>query len=190
LETVAKKNLYEGMFLVDSAEAGMDWDGVMASITKILDKAKAEIVSIRKWDDRRLAYDIRRVSRGTYILTYFRVEGAKVQEIEKAVQLSEKIMRVLILNAENVSAEDIAKETPATRAETEGSHEGREPDREVRDDRPDKPQDDPAAETQEDGLGEPQDDPAAEAQEDGLGEQNEEETDDAQESHPRTMADD
>ena len=174
METVAKKNLYEGMFLVDSAEAGVDWHGVIAGITKILDKAKAEIVSIRKWDDRRLAYDIRRVSRGTYILTYFRVEGRQVQEIEKAVQLSEKIIRVLILNAENLSAEDIAKETPASRAETEGSHEGRGPDREVRDDRTD----------------EPQDDPAAEAQEDALGEQHEEETDDVRESPPGTMADD
>ncbi len=172
METVAKKNLYEGMFLVDSAEAGMDWDGVIASITKILDKAKAEIVSIRKWDDRRLAYDIRRVSRGTYILTYFRVEGQKVQEIERSVQLSEKIIRALILNAENMSAADIEKETPAARAEKEGSHEGRELDSQVRDDRSDEPQDVPVA------------------QEDDLGELDEAETDDVQKSHPRTMADD
>lgn len=172
METVAKKNLYEGMFLVDSAEAGMDWDGVIASITKILDKAKAEIISIRKWDDRRLAYDIRRVSRGTYILTYFRVEGQKVQEIEKSVQLSEKIIRALILNAESMSAEDIEKETPAARAEKESSHEGREPDSEVRDDRSDEPQDAPAA------------------QEDDLGEMDEAETEDVQKSPPRTMAED
>ena len=172
METVAKKNLYEGMFLVDSAEAGMNWDGVIASITKILDKAKAEIVSIRKWDDRRLAYDIRRVSRGTYILTYFRVEGQNIQEIEKSVQLSEKIMRVLILNAENMSAEDIERETPAARAEKEGSHEGREPDSQVRDDRSDQPQDAPAA------------------QEDDLGEMDEGETNDVQESHPGTMPED
>lgn len=174
METVAKKNLYEGMFLVDSAEAGMDWDGVIASITKILDKAKAEVVSIRKWDDRRLAYDIRRVSRGTYILTYFRVEGQKIQEIEKSVQLSEKIMRALILNAENMSAEDIEKETPAARAEKEGSHEGQERDSETRyrDDRSDEPRRGPAA---------------VEAD---LAEPDEVEMDDAQEPRPGTMADD
>ena len=141
MKTVAKKNLYEGMFLVDSAEAGTDWDGVIAGITKILEKAKAEIVSIRKWDDRRLAYDIRRVSRGTYILAYFRVEGEKVQEIEKSVQLSERIMRVLILNAEDMSAEDIEKETPAARAEREGVPVGHESDSEVRGDRSDRPRD-------------------------------------------------
>lgn len=124
METVAKKNLYEGMFLVDSAEAGTDWDGVVGTIRKMLEKAKAEIVSIRKWDDRRLAYDIRGVSRGTYIICYFRVDGQKIQDIEKSVQLSERIMRVLILNAEHMTAEDIEKDTPAARAEKEGTATG------------------------------------------------------------------
>jgi small subunit ribosomal protein S6 len=112
------------MFLVDSAEAGTDWDGVVGTIRKMLEKTKAEIVSIRKWDDRRLAYDIRGVSRGTYIICYFRVDGQKVQDIEKSVQLSERIMRVLILNAEHMTAEDIEKETPAIRAEKEGTATG------------------------------------------------------------------
>jgi small subunit ribosomal protein S6 len=119
LETVADKKLYEGMFLVDSAEAATDWDGVLGTIKKILERAKAQIVSIRKWDDRRLAYDIRGVSRGTYILCYFRADGEKIQDIEKSVQLSERVMRVLILNAEHMTAEDIEKDTPATRAEKE-----------------------------------------------------------------------
>jgi small subunit ribosomal protein S6 len=119
LETIAKNKLYEGMFLVDSSKAGADWDGIVAAIRKILEKAGAEIDSIRKWDDRRLAYDIKGKSRGTYILSYFRVDGGRIQDIEKAVRLSEKIMRVLILSAERLSQEDIEKDTPATKAEME-----------------------------------------------------------------------
>lgn len=117
METVAKNKLYEGMFLVDSSLAGADWDGTIAAIRKILEKAKAEIVSIAKWDDRRLAYDIKGKSRGTYILSYFRVDGGRIQDIEKSVRLSEKIMRVLILSAERLSQEDIEKETPAMKLE-------------------------------------------------------------------------
>lgn len=119
METVAKKKLYEGMFLVDSAEAASDWDGIIGAIKKILDRAEAEIVSFKKWDDRRLAYDIRRTARGTYILSYFRVDGKQIQGIEKGVQLSEKILRVLILSADHMTAEDIDKDTPATKVETE-----------------------------------------------------------------------
>jgi small subunit ribosomal protein S6 len=119
LETVAKNKLYEGMFLIDSSQAGADWDGIMAAIRTILEKAGAEIDSIRKWDDRRLAYEIKGKNRGTYILSYFRVNGERIQDIEKSVQLSEKIMRVLILSTEQQRPEDIEKETPATKVEME-----------------------------------------------------------------------
>jgi small subunit ribosomal protein S6 len=119
LETIAEKKLYEGMFLVDSGKAASDWDGVNATIKKVLDRAEAEIVSMRKWDDRRLAYDIRGTSRGTYMLCYFKVDGQKIQSIEKAVQLSEDIIRVLILSTEQMTKEDIERDTPATKVEKE-----------------------------------------------------------------------
>lgn len=119
METVTKKKLYEAMFLVDSADAGSDWDGVIAAITKTLERAEVDIVSITKWDDRRLAYEIKRKARGTYILCYFRSDGQKNQEIETAVQLSEKIIRVLILCVDWMTDEDIQEDTPATKDEKE-----------------------------------------------------------------------
>ena len=119
METVATNKLYEGMFLVDSARVGSDWDGIIAAIRTILERAEAEIVSIRKWDDRRLAYGINGKTRGTYILCYFKADGEKIQDIEKSVQLSEQIMRVLILSTEQLTEEDIEKDTPATKVEKE-----------------------------------------------------------------------
>ncbi len=131
MKTMTKNNLYEGMFLVDSALAGSNWDGVNNTIKTILERAGAEIVSIRKWDDRKLAYEIHGKSRGVYILTYFRVNGERIKEIEKAVQLSEQIMRVLILNAEHITEEDIEKDTPASKIEKEKSDERVAQDEEV-----------------------------------------------------------
>lgn len=116
MKTVVKK-LYEAMFLIDSAQAASDWDGVNNAIKTILEKADAEIVSMRKWDERKLPYEIRGQSRGTYILCYFRVDGKKIQDIERDVQLSERIIRVLILSAEAMSQEDIERDTPAMEVE-------------------------------------------------------------------------
>jgi small subunit ribosomal protein S6 len=156
LETVAKKKMYEGMFLVDSARAGADWDGIIAAIKKILERAEAEIVSIRKWDDRRLAYEIKHVARGTYILVYFRADGEYIQGIEKAVQLSEKILRVLILSAEHMTVEDIEKETPATKVEKEERTPSRasEPVEEVKTESPDDLHEAPAVEEESEKAGE------------------------------------
>lgn len=116
MKTVVKK-LYEAMFLVDSALAASDWDGINKTIETILNKVDAQIVSIQKWDERKLSYEIGGHSRGTYILCYFRAEGTKVRVIEREVQLSERIMRVLILSAESMSQEHIEKETPFMKAE-------------------------------------------------------------------------
>ncbi|UCD49008.1 MAG: 30S ribosomal protein S6 [Phycisphaerales bacterium] len=106
METVAKR-LYEGMFLVDSAQAAADWEGTLSVINNILQRADAEVVSMRKWQERKLAYDIDHKSRGTYILCYFNASGERIAGIEKDVLLSEKVMRVLILGTEKRPAEMI-----------------------------------------------------------------------------------
>ena len=118
METEVKK-LYEALFLVDSAEAASDWDGVIQSIEKVLNRVEADIVSIRKWDERPLAYEINRKKRGTYLLVYFNVDGDKISTIERDVQLSERIMRVLILRGDHLTEGGVQKDTPFGIAEKE-----------------------------------------------------------------------
>jgi small subunit ribosomal protein S6 len=125
---MAAKRLYEGMFLIDSALAAADWDGMVALIENILKRADAEVVVLRKWGERKLAYDVDHKPRGTYILAYFKVDPRRVSGIEKDVQLSEKILRVLVLTTEGRPQEmidqDIAgvtrQEVPEVAAEAEG----------------------------------------------------------------------
>jgi small subunit ribosomal protein S6 len=72
---------------------------------------------MKKWDERRLAYEINGKTRGTYILCYFRAEGRRIRDIERDVQLSDRIMRVLTIRADHISEEDIGKDTAAVQAE-------------------------------------------------------------------------
>lgn len=112
METVTKR-LYEGMFLVDSGLAAADWQKVIDEIQRIMKRADAEVVSLKKWDERRMTYDIQGKSRGTYILVYFNCDTEKVKGVERDVQLSEMVMRVLVLRTDKMSTEDIEKPTPA-----------------------------------------------------------------------------
>jgi small subunit ribosomal protein S6 len=116
LKTITK-TLYEAMFLVDSAEAASDWEGLETHIKNIFKRAEAEVVSIEKWGERNLAYEIDGKSKGTYVLCYFRGEGKRNSDIEIDVRLSGRIMRVLILCAEGRGKEDIQKDAPAMAAE-------------------------------------------------------------------------
>jgi small subunit ribosomal protein S6 len=115
MKKVENKNerLYEGMFLVDSAIAD-DSDAVMDNIKNILNRADCQIVSIGKWAERKLAYEINGKSRGTYFLCYFRAGGDRIRDLERDVQLSDKIMRVLILKAEGVEEKEVKKKALTT----------------------------------------------------------------------------
>ncbi|MBN2212530.1 MAG: 30S ribosomal protein S6 [Sedimentisphaerales bacterium] len=117
------KRVYEGMFLADAATT--DWDRLTAELQTIMDRSEAEILSLRKWDDRRLQYEIGKCRRGLYILAYFRMAPSKVASMERDVQLNDTLVRALILGADGVSEEQMTAETPAMmleRQEREGSH--------------------------------------------------------------------
>ena len=125
------KRMYEGMFLVDSATAAADWDVVVETIQNVFNRAQADVVSLRRWDERRLCFDIKGHKRGTYILTYFHADSERIGGIERDVQLDETLLRVLILRADEISAEKREEPTPAMLAEQQGSS----PDRNEHDDR-------------------------------------------------------
>jgi small subunit ribosomal protein S6 len=121
LETAVKK-LYEAMFLVDSAQAS-DWDDVVKTIETILARAEAEMVSIRNWGERKLAYEINGKSRGTYVLCFFKADGLSIPNIEKDVRLSEQVMRVLILSTEAREEKDIERDMHGIQDEKQPSAE-------------------------------------------------------------------
>lgn len=100
--------VYESMFLISQAEAA-DLKGAITHIEEILRRGDAEVVAMRKWDDRRLAYEIDKQRRGVYILCYFRSPTGSITHIERDCTLSERIMRVMILTADHLSADEIAE---------------------------------------------------------------------------------
>ncbi|MFG0259590.1 MAG: 30S ribosomal protein S6 [Phycisphaerales bacterium JB041] len=102
-----KTRMYEAMFLVSQSEAA-DLGSIVARIEEILHRSHAEIVAMKKWDERRLAYEIDKQRRGVYFLVYFRAPTTGVAGIERDCNLGERIMRVMILNAEHLSDEEIA----------------------------------------------------------------------------------
>ena len=88
---------YEGMFLLEPTISATDWDKASGEIKRILEKHKAEVTNLDKWGERKLAYSIRKNARGTYVLVYFKAPGEAISKIKVDCQLSEIILRVLIV---------------------------------------------------------------------------------------------
>jgi small subunit ribosomal protein S6 len=96
-------NLYEAMFVVDAAKGGSEFPATIQHVAGLLTRNGATIQRIERWDERKLAYPIGHSKRGIYILVFFTSDGSAVGEIRRAVDLSEEVLRLLVLRAEQPS---------------------------------------------------------------------------------------
>ncbi len=62
-------NQYEAMFIIDPT-FGATFETCEQEVKRLMERAEAELLFCRKWDDRRLAYKIKGRKRGVYVLTF------------------------------------------------------------------------------------------------------------------------
>ena len=99
--------VYEAMFLVDPADAAV-WDDLSKHLAGILERHGGEIIGLTRWDERKLAYPVAARKRGTYVLSFFGLKnGDAVALIERDCQLSEKVLRALVLRADHFKVSDM-----------------------------------------------------------------------------------
>ncbi len=95
---------YEGMFLFDSAMVH-EFAAMEAEVRRLLERIGAELIFCRKFDERKLAYEINHRKRGTYVLTHFNADPARIADLERDARLSEMILRLLVLRTEGLREE-------------------------------------------------------------------------------------
>jgi small subunit ribosomal protein S6 len=93
-------NVYEGMFILDSNRFGRDSDAVSGQIQDIIEKAGGHLLVHRLWEERRLAYPIKGQRKGTYWLTYFRLDSNQLSAVRRQFQLTDSILRMLLLKVD------------------------------------------------------------------------------------------
>lgn len=97
---------YEIMFLIGQAQSG-DLGAVIKHIEEIMTRGHATVLAMRKWDERRLAYEIRGQKRGLYILCYATIPGENLAHVERDCNLSETILRTLIVRADHMTSDEM-----------------------------------------------------------------------------------
>lgn len=113
-----REYVYEAMFLLSQATAA-DFKGAIEHINEVLARGHAKVLAMRKWDERRLAYEVQGQKRGVYILAYFKAPGVDVSHIERDCNLSEKILRVMILRCDHLTQDQIGAMDDRKGLETE-----------------------------------------------------------------------
>lgn len=115
------KRMYEAMFLFDPT-AGNSWDHVQEVVGRLMERAGGELVHLKKWDERRLAYEVEGRKRGVYVLAFFLAPTEKIVDLERDVQLSEDIIRVLVTSRSTYTVEKAKAVAEASQAYVAPAH--------------------------------------------------------------------
>jgi len=106
-----KLSQYEAMFLLPASFA-TELENAQKLVRGMIEHHAGEIIVLKKWDERKLMYEIKGNKRGLYLIAYFKAPGTAVAAIERDVNLSDQVLRVLITMADHLNAEEMAKVEP------------------------------------------------------------------------------
>jgi len=106
-----KANVYEAMFLFPATVAS-DLDHALMTARQMIERHGGEIIVLKKWDERKLAYELGKNKRGVYVISYFTGPGAIVGAVERDVNLSEDVLRVMIMRADHLNKQEMEAVEP------------------------------------------------------------------------------
>jgi len=101
--------VYEGMFILDPGKYSRDPGGLAQQINDLITQFGGTILAARLWDERKLAYPIKGQKKGVYWLTYFNMPTANLIAFERQCEITEDILRKLVLKVEDRIADALVQ---------------------------------------------------------------------------------
>jgi small subunit ribosomal protein S6 len=93
------KRKYESMFILHPNIIGKE-DKIAENIEKVkefITKKNGEILEVKEWGKRRLAYEIEHLKEGYYVIIYFTFDAQHLSSLENFYKLNENIIRSIII---------------------------------------------------------------------------------------------
>lgn len=94
------QNVYECMVILDSNKYAQDPNNLAGLIPGLVTKAGGEVLVSRLWNEQKLAYPIDGHKKGTYWLTYFRLDSLKLADFNREIRIADNILRTMTLRVE------------------------------------------------------------------------------------------
>jgi len=85
------------MWVVDVNNARDEFNKCIAGIKEIVEKGGGTWINADKWEERKLAYPIKKKKRALYVINHFSAPTESIVKIERNARLSDLILRHMIL---------------------------------------------------------------------------------------------
>ena len=94
------QNVYECLFILDSNRYARDPNAADSQITEMIQQRGGEVLISRRWNEQKLAFPINGHRKGTYWLSYFRMDSNEVVQFERACRLNDQVLRNLTVKVD------------------------------------------------------------------------------------------
>jgi len=115
---------YETIFIVDPDVSDEQRGLVFTRLEELFTQYGGFLVARDEWGVKKLAYEIRKRSRGFYVRVDYCGDGPLVDEIERSFRIDDKILKFMtIILAKNVDIEQVKEEMIKTAEEKKAASE-------------------------------------------------------------------
>lgn len=109
---------YETIFIVPADLADDEFNGLVERYEAIIANLKGTLIKRENWGKRKLAYEIRKQTKGFYVLLDFAAKSEVVDELERNLRLDDKVLKYMTVKREDsVSLQEIEKEIALAKPE-------------------------------------------------------------------------
>lgn len=92
---------YELVVIISPEVAEEEIPATIEKIHRFIVERDGSITEVNQWGRRKLAYPIKHFVEGNYVLTQFKMEPRLTAELEKNLEISEEILRHLLVRLED-----------------------------------------------------------------------------------------
>ena len=108
---------YETIFIVHPEVVGDDQTAIIDKYKTILSDKGAEVLKVENWGVRNLAYQVKKQSKGCYVLIIFDAEPSVIAEFERRMRIDEMVIKFQTVLLENGYQAPAAAEPEAETAD-------------------------------------------------------------------------
>jgi len=84
---------YETIYIINPNISDDDYQSVIEKFNKSIEQQKGVIIKTKEWGKQRLAYEIKKFDRGSYIHMVYCGDAGTVLELERIMKLDDRILK-------------------------------------------------------------------------------------------------
>ena len=92
--------LYESLFIIRPSVSDQETTALIEKMKAVAEKTGAQFIKSENWGRKKLAYEVRRERKGTYVYFYFKAPNTTVGELERSYRLEDNIIKFLTVHLE------------------------------------------------------------------------------------------